>query len=146
MTYVIFIYFFPQNNTASEPTLIIPCEVAVKSVIPAVKALMAKDLVEKHGFRQDQVAGILGISQSAVSRYQSMTRGQAIKVKDIQQIQPIIDNLIEILIGKTYPREELLNTFCQACVVIRRTRLMCQLCRKSDSDIEITECTFCLQL
>lgn len=119
---------------------------AVKSVIPAVKALMAKDLVEKHGFRQDQVAEILGISQSAVSRYQGMTRGHAIKVEDIQQIQPIIDNLIEILIGKAYPREELLNAFCQACVVIRRTRLMCQLCRKSDPRIEITECNFCVRL
>jgi hypothetical protein len=32
----------------------VPCEVAVRSVVPAVKALMATELVEKHGLNQER--------------------------------------------------------------------------------------------
>ncbi len=124
--------------------LIIPCEVAAKSVVPAVKALIAKNLVEKHGLRQDQVATILGMSQSAISKYTRKVRGYAIKIDDIKKIQPLISRMIVLLLSETYQRREFLNIFCQTCVTIRGTRLMCVFCNKTDPEIEIEECRFCL--
>jgi predicted transcriptional regulator len=49
--------------------LILPCEVGVKTVLPAVKAIMARSMVEKHELKEKQAADLLGLSQSAVSRY-----------------------------------------------------------------------------
>jgi predicted transcriptional regulator len=124
--------------------LIIPCEIAVKSVIPAVKALIAKQLVEKHGLKQEKVAEILGISQSAVSKYTRKVRGCAIKIDGIEEIESLIERMVELLEGGTYQRREFLKTFCQTCATIRKTGIMCQFCQKTEQKITIEECGFCL--
>jgi predicted transcriptional regulator len=124
--------------------LIIPCEIAVKSVVPAVKALIAKELVEKHDLKQDEVAEILGISQSAVSKYTRKVRGHVIKVDNIEEVGPLIGRMTGLLINGTYERGQFLRFFCQACMVIRKTSLMCQFCQKTDPYIKVEDCSFCL--
>lgn len=124
--------------------MILPCEIAVKSVIPAVKALMAKELVEKHGLRQDEVAELLGISQSAVSKYTRKVRGYVIKIDDVEEVQPLISKMIGLLVSGTCKRREFLVVFCQTCSTIRKTRLMCPFCQKADPAIEIEECGLCM--
>ena len=116
----------------------------MKSVIPAVKALMAKELVEKHNLRQDEVAELLGISQSAVSKYTNKVRGYVINVAEVQHVQPFIDKMIILLVKGDYQRREFLGLFCQACAAVRSTNLMCQFCRKANSHIETEACGFCL--
>ena len=115
----------------------------MKSVIPAIKALMAKELVEEHGLKQDQVAEILGISQSAVSKYSRKVRGYVIKLDDVAEVQPLINDMIVLLMNRTYRRTEFLELFCQTCLAIRKTSLMCDFCQKSDPKIKIEECGFC---
>jgi predicted transcriptional regulator len=105
---------------------------------------MAKELVEQHGFKQDQVAEILGISQSAVSKYSRKIRGYVIKVDDIQEISPLIKGMIILLLNRTHQRRELMRLFCETCVAIRGTSLMCVFCEKSDPKIQIQDCRFCI--
>jgi hypothetical protein len=124
--------------------LIVPCEIAVKSVIPAVKALLAKELVEKRGLKQDEVAEILGMSQSAVSKYTRKVRGYVIKINGVDEIEPLIDKMIGVLISETPQREEFLRFFCQTCMTIRKKGLMCQFCQKTDPKIKVKECSFCI--
>ena len=124
--------------------MILPCEVAVKSVVPAIKALMAKELVDQHGLKQDQVAEILGISQSAVSKYSRKIRGYVIRVDNIQEITPLINGMIILLMNGTHQRTEFMQLFCQTCVAVRKTSLMCMFCEKSDPKIKIQECNFCI--
>jgi len=143
MTYVIFKYFSAMNKSNGESHLILPCEVAVRSVIPAVRALVAKEL-EDQGLNQDQVAEILGISQSAVSKYSRKVRGRAIKVDDIEEIRPFIDGMVILLLDGTRQSPELLQLFCQACIAVRKTNLMCTFCQKSDPKIKLEECRFCM--
>ncbi|MGA2768529.1 MAG: helix-turn-helix domain-containing protein [Candidatus Bathyarchaeia archaeon] len=126
--------------------MILPCEVAVRSVIPAVRALIAKQLMEEQGLKQDQVAELLGISQSAVSKYSRKVRGHAIRVDDIEEIRPFINGMVILLLDRTHQSAQLLNLFCQACVTIRKTSLMCTFCQKSDPKIKIEECRFCIRL
>ena len=49
----------------------LPCEVGVKTVVPAIRALLAKKLIEQHGMNESQTATVLGLSQSAISRYKT---------------------------------------------------------------------------
>ena len=69
--------------------MILPCEVAVKSVIPAIKATLAKQLVEIYQMKQKQAAEILGITQSAVSKYTRNVRGNMIKIEKVEYISPV---------------------------------------------------------
>jgi len=117
----------------------------VKSVIPTIKALIARELVEKHGLKQDEAAELLGISQSAVSKYTRKVRGYVIKVDDLEEIEPLIDEMIGMLVSGTHKRGAFLRCFCQTCVLIRKTGLMCHFCQKADQKIKIEECGFCLK-
>jgi len=124
--------------------LIIPCEIAVKSVIPAVKALMANELVERHGLKQNQVAELLGISQSAVSKYTKKVRGYVIRIDNIEEIQAPIDGMIALVTNGAYQRMDFLRLFCQVCVVVRQKGLMCPFCQKTDEKLRIEGCAICL--
>jgi len=124
--------------------LIVPCEVAAKSIIPAVRALMARELLLKYDMKQNQVAEILGVSQSAVSKYYGKVRGNAVKIEDLKDIQASVNTMITLLIKGKNQRTEALRLFCRICVAIREKGLMCQLCQKTDPSIETEKCTFCL--
>lgn len=126
--------------------MILPCEVAVKSVIPAVRALIAKQLMEEQGLNQGQVAELLGVSQSAVSKYSRKVRGHAIEVDGVGEIRPLIDGIIILLLDGKRQDAEVLELFCQACVAIRKTSLMCVFCHKSDPRIKLEDCRFCVSL
>jgi hypothetical protein len=125
--------------------LILPCEVAVKSVVPAVKALMAQQLVEEYGMNQEQVAEILGISQSAVSKYFRKVRGHVIEVDKVQEARPLIASMVIMVVNGEHQRADFLQLFCETCGTIRKTGVVCRFCKKSDSKIKIEECGFCMQ-
>lgn len=126
--------------------LIVPCEVAVKSTVPAVKALLAKELVEKHKLRQDETAEILGISQSAVSKYTRNLRGSVIEINDFKEVSDLVDKMIMILMSekRAYQKTEFMNFFCETCRVVRKARLMCKFCLKTDPTFDAEKCDFCL--
>lgn len=124
--------------------LILPCEIAVKSVIPAIKATLSKELVETYGLKQDQVAEILGISQSAVSKYTRQVRGHVIKIDNIEEIQPLINRMTNILVNGPPKRIDFLKLFCQTCANVRKKGLMCQFCQKTEPTIMMEKCEFCL--
>ena len=126
--------------------MILPCEVAVKSVVPAVKALMAQQLVEEYGMNQEQVAEILGISQSAVSKYFRKVRGHVIEVDKVQETRPLIASMVIMVVNGESQRAEFLQLFCETCGTIRRTGMVCRFCKKSDPKIKIEECGFCTDL
>jgi predicted transcriptional regulator len=123
--------------------LILPCEIAVKSVIPAIKATLAKELVETYSLTQNQAAEILGISQSAVSKYTKQVRGHVIEIDDIEEIRPLINSMINLLVKENLKRAEFLKLFCKICMEIRAKGLMCKFCQKTDPKIKMEECGFC---
>jgi predicted transcriptional regulator len=124
--------------------LILPCEVAVKSVVPAIKALMAQELVDNRGLKQGQVAEILGISQSAVSKYSNKVRGYVVAIDNVEQVRPLVGEMTTMLMDGTYQRKEFMELFCDVCKVVRKTGLACQFCAKSDPKTKIEDCGFCL--
>jgi predicted transcriptional regulator len=105
---------------------------------------MANELVDKHDLTQDQVAEILGISQSGVSKYARKVRGYVLKVDEMEEIQPLISKMIVMLKSGAYERTEFLKCFCQTCMTIRKTKIMCHFCQKADPALNIEKCGFCL--
>ena len=124
--------------------MLLPCEVGVKTVLPAIRAEMARGLVEKHGMKEQQAAEILGLSQSAISRYTTKDRGNLITIEDAPEVQTRIDQMINLLLGKkSHQSTELLELFCEICKIIREKGLMCQPCRKKTPQPSAETCAFC---
>jgi predicted transcriptional regulator len=123
--------------------LLLPCEVGVKTVLPAIKALMARNIVEKHGMNEQQVAKILGLSQSAISRYKTKDRGNIITLENEPEVQKLIEQMTTFLIYEPHKKKEILELFCATCETIRKKGLMCQLCKEKMHKKWAESCTFC---
>ncbi len=123
--------------------MIIPCEVATKSVIPALRALVAKELTQNQKLKQNDVANLLGITQAAVSKYNRHVRGRVIEIEKIDGIQPIILDIVQLLTSNNAPRNAIVTKFCLACQLIREKKVLCHLCEKTDPTIDCNECLVC---
>ena len=122
--------------------LILPCEVGVKTVLPAVKAIMARSIVEKHGLNEKQTADLLGLSQSAVSRYVGRGRGNLLTIEN-SEVLTLIEQMVTSLIKEPNNKAEILRLFCQTCTTIREKGLMCPYCQKEMSPKWAENCLFC---
>ena len=56
------------------------CEVASQYLLPTLRALVAKNLMEKYKMTQQDAASKIGLTQSAVSQYMRQLRGSKIKI------------------------------------------------------------------
>ena len=122
--------------------LIIPCEVASKSVIPALRAMVARELIEMYGMKQEQVAARLGVTQAAVSKYQHQVRGEAVELEKVSEVQEMSRDIASMLYKNPSPLV-VSQKLCQACTDIRALGLMCETCRKVDPEWDVEHCTIC---
>jgi predicted transcriptional regulator len=123
--------------------MLIPCEVAVRSLVPAIRSAIARELTQTYGLKQKDVARLLGVTQTAVSKYTRHVRGIVLKVEDIEEIQPTLKEIVVSLANGRMSKYELVAKFCVACEIIRRKGLMCELCKLSDPSIDVQQCIVC---
>lgn len=103
-----------------------PCEVILRYVLPAFRALIAKALIEKYGFSQISAAKSLGTTQAAISYYLHSKRGHKF-VKELEEIPSIrtsVDKLVvEINEGKVSPRD-VTACFCGLCTLLKDSEFL----------------------
>jgi predicted transcriptional regulator len=121
----------------------LPCEIAVKCLLPPVRAMIAKELITKHNLKQAQSAKILGVSQPAISLYIGKNRGKAIDLEKDLEIKKLVENMANLLIENKLSTTQFIENFCEICKAIRAKGLMCQLHEVFDPSIDIEKCKLC---
>jgi predicted transcriptional regulator len=118
--------------------------VGVKTVLPAVKAIMARSIVKNHGLNEKQTADLLGLSQSAVSRYVGRNRGDSLSaIENTKEALDLIDQMVLSLIKEPENRKKVLELFCKTCTTIREKGLMCSKCQNEMPQSWAEKCFFC---
>jgi uncharacterized protein len=121
----------------------LPCEVAVKSVIPAIRSAIARELTQSYGLKQEEVAQLLGVTQTAVSKYTRHCRGAVLEVNEVDGAQPVLKETVWSLANGQMNKYELAEKLCLVCKIIRKRGLMCKLCELSDPTIDSSKCLVC---
>ncbi len=113
-------------------------------MLPAVKAVMARSIVEKHGYNEKQAADLLGLSQSAVSRYVGRERGtNLLAIENTREVLQLIDQMVNLLVKEPQDKNEILELFCQTCITIRKLGLICSKCQEQMPKEWAEKCFFC---
>ncbi len=123
--------------------MIIPCEIAVKCLLPSVRAMIAKELMAKHNLNQTQAAKCLGVSQPAISLYHRKIRGKALNLEKEKEINMLIEKMAKKLAKKNVSDKDFILMFCKICKTIRAKGLMCELHKAFDPSIDIEKCDLC---
>lgn len=119
------------------------CEIVSQIILPNLRALVAKELMDKYGYTQQAAATKLGLTQSAVSQYLRNLRGSQTKIleKDPKVCKKIEDFASRLASGEMNSAQTL-NYFCEICKSIRKSKIICELHRKAFPDLK--DCKICL--
>jgi hypothetical protein len=120
------------------------CEIVSQNLLPTLRALIAKRLIEKYGLTQQDAAMKLGLTQSAISQYKREIRGSKVKMLEEDEIvgEKIEEFVDRVASGELDNALRLLDAFCELCILIRRRGLICNLHLKSFPQLK--GCEVCL--
>jgi len=104
------------------------CEVIVAEVMPVIRAVITKELMDVHGLNQVETARRLGVTQPAISQYRSKLRGKNAKLLLAnKKITALVKNLSKnIASGKMNP-QKIHEELCRICKSIREEKMICKL-------------------
>ena len=126
--------------------MLLPAEIESKTLIPALRAIIAKTLAEKHEIREEVISKMLGVTQAAISNYIRGTRGDPELIKKLlaekqvsEMIYEICDNLST---DKAYTPSSL-SKFIGLCNYIKSSLIICDIHHNLESDIDEAVCKEC---
>jgi len=125
--------------------MILPEELASKSVIPAIRALIVRRLVEEHDMTQQEAAKLLGVTQPAVSKYLHQKRGAAIRLGGIKEIEQATNEIADMVSTHKAEPTDVMSKIEAACEYVRRNRYMCDLHKRLEPEFDVNSCHVCEQ-
>jgi len=125
--------------------MILPEELASKSVIPAIRALIVKRLVEEYGMTQQEAAKLLGVTQPAVSKYLHQKRGASIGLSGIKEIDQATNDIAKMVSTRKVEPVKIMSRIEAACQYVRRHRYMCELHKRLEPGFDTNSCHICEQ-
>ncbi len=126
--------------------MLLPAEIESKTMIPALRAILAKKLAEQHKIREDEISKMLGVTQAAVSNYIRGTRGDPKLISQLssqKQIVEMIDEISENLASNKAYTPASLSKFIGICNYIKTSLLICDIHHNLESDIDEAICKEC---
>lgn len=122
--------------------MLLPSEVEAKTIIPALRSLIAKKLVNTYHLPQQKVADLLGITQAAVSNYIREVRGVSTSLMGSEEVQKLVDEIVKAIL-QGVDQVTLMKKFNDAVATIKAKRLMCGLHQKLEPDLDVERCNIC---
>ena len=104
--------------------------------------MVARELMEHYGMKQEHVAEHLGVTQAAVSKYRHQVRGDAVELETAEEVRGMAKDIAATIVQDSGPLETS-RKLCQACTDIRALGLMCETCRRVDDSWDVEHCTIC---
>ena len=126
--------------------MLLPAEIESKTLIPALRAIIAKTLAEKHEIREENISKMLGVTQAAISNYIRGTRGDPELIKKLlteKQVSEMIDDICDNLSSDKAYTPSSLSKFIGLCNYIKSSLLICDIHHNLEYDIDEAICKEC---
>jgi predicted transcriptional regulator len=109
---------------------LLPQEIEVWYIIPAVRKELAKQLTSKHDLSYEKAGRILGISKAAISQYLSNKRANKVKLN--KEIKSEIAKSAEIMAKN--PKLAVPEIY-RILKIMKEKKCSCDVCKKFNKDI-----------
>lgn len=114
-------------------------------ILPALRVLIAKELVEKHGLRRAKAAEKMGITPAAVTQYLEKLRGEkAVKlVESSDEAIEIVSDIANGLAKDEASVYDVLENICRVCGTMMSKGFLCEMHKETMPALresEVCEC------
>ena len=126
--------------------VLLPAEIESKSLIPALRAILAKDLANKYHIREDEISKMLGVTQAAISNYIRGTRGDPKLIEKLledKQVTVMLDDISDNLSSDKAYTPSTLSKFIGLCNYIKSSLLICDIHHNLETNIDDEVCKEC---
>jgi len=126
--------------------MLLPTEIESKLLIPAVRAILSKELAIEKGLKEEEVARMLGITQAAVSNYLRGTRGDnelISKLMSLSEIMSMIKEISDDLSTNRAYTAKTLSKFIALCNYMRYSLIICDAHHSLERNIDEKVCEQC---
>lgn len=122
-----------------------PCVIVVRYLLPAVRVLVMKELIEKYDIRKIDASAKMELTPAAITQYLKGERGTifADEISRSGEIMEMISKLAETLAKDDAPIEGVIEKLCGICTTIRSERIICELHQKDLPALKECKCTVC---
>ena len=119
---------------------LLPQELEVWYLIPALRRELAKILISDFGMSQKKASQILDITESAISQYLKSKRGSELKFSK-EEIEKIRESAYSIVENRSHVNEEIYKL----SVKFRASNALCNFHKKGDKTVN-KDCDLCLEV
>ena len=126
--------------------MLLPAEIESKSLIPALRAILAKDLANNYHIREDEISKMLGVTQAAISNYIRGTRGDPKLIEKLledKQVAEMLDDISDSLSSDKAYTPSNLSKFIGLCNYIKSSLLICDIHHNLEANIDDEICKEC---
>ena len=126
--------------------MLLPSEIESKLLIPAIRAILSRELVIEKGLKEEEVARMLGITQAAVSNYLRGTRGDnelIAKLMSLSEIMSMIKEISNDLSTNRAYTAKTLSKFIGLCNYMRYSLIICDAHHSLERNIDEKVCEQC---
>lgn len=126
--------------------MLLPAEIETKTLIPALRAILAKKLMETYNIQEEDISKMLGVTQAAISNYIRGTRGNPeliIKLLSIKEVSDMIDEIASNLSTNMAYTPASLSKFIGLCNYIKSSLLICDIHHNLETNIDEAVCKEC---
>lgn len=126
--------------------MLLPSEIEAKSLIPAIRAILAKKLVTEYDMKEEIVARVLGVTQAAVSNYLRGTRGDIQlmnKLTSVMEVMRMTDDIARDLTSNKAYTPNTMAKFVELCNYMRYTLIICDVHHNMEANIDEQVCEQC---
>ncbi|MFQ6050436.1 MAG: transcriptional regulator [Candidatus Hydrothermarchaeota archaeon] len=117
-----------------------PCEVVVKIILPSIRALVAKGLIEKYDMTQKRVSEKLGVTQPAISQYMSGKHAFWRELTENKEVMELINDFEHKLMSDEAEAFDMISLICDICMRIRSSEEFRNL---YEEHLELHGCDIC---
>lgn len=96
------------------------CEKIVSSILPALRALIANELIKNYGLSQVEVAKKLGVTQPAISQYKRKLRGNTKNLISNKKVFNKVKKISLEIFKDKIKSEDIHEKICYFCKEIRK--------------------------
>ncbi|MXZ93968.1 MAG: transcriptional regulator [Cenarchaeum sp. SB0678_bin_8] len=126
--------------------MLLPAEIESKTLIPAIRAILAKKLTANYEIPEDTISKMLGVTQAAISNYVRGTRGDPALIEKLLQnkkVAEMIEDLSNDLASERAYTPSSLSKFIGLCNYVKTSLLICDIHHHMESGIDEQICKEC---
>ncbi|MFB5599287.1 MAG: transcriptional regulator [Nitrososphaeraceae archaeon] len=126
--------------------MLLPSEIEAKSLIPAIRAILAKKLIKEYKMKEEIVAKVLGVTQAAISNYVRGIRGDIElidRLLSVPEVMRKVDDIAQDLVSNRAYTPSTMAKFVELCNFMRYSFIICDVHHKIESNIDEQVCELC---